>query len=62
MTRPPELKEIEAEIDEILPNNTLARVALENLQRLNDLEYTEADLAFGFQQFAAGPVIADEQI
>jgi aminobenzoyl-glutamate utilization protein B len=36
----------EGGIREILPNNVLAQVTMANLKELNDLKYTEADLAF----------------
>lgn len=36
----------EGGIVEILPNNTLAEVTMRNLQELNDLTYSESDVAF----------------
>ena len=47
----------EGGIKEILPNNTLAQVALHNLEALNDLKYSEDEFAFAarLQQSLAKP-------
>lgn len=39
----------EGGIREILPNNTLARIALSNLKELNDLEYTDEEKEFALR-------------